>query len=72
MNSDTLLCYQCGDSSKDGPCVTDTAGMDAEYRGWNGTSTVSDHKQEPYKYLKNCSSTGYNFCVIERIEEMGK
>jgi hypothetical protein len=46
--------------------------MDAEYRGWNDTSIVSDLKQEPYTYLKNCSSTGYNFCVIERIEEMGK
>jgi len=52
--------------------VTDTAGMEAEYLGWNGTSTVSDHKQEPYKYLKNCSNTGYDSCVIERIEESGE
>ncbi|XP_063410744.1 uncharacterized protein LOC134693768 [Mytilus trossulus] len=79
-HSDSLWCYQCGDSSATGPCITDTADMEAEYIDFNITNStakkdqsVSDGtKMKQYQYLKNCENTEYNRCVIERIEEQGQ
>ncbi|CAC5399561.1 unnamed protein product [Mytilus coruscus] len=73
---DTLWCYQCGDSSSTGSCITDTAGMEAEYIEFNKTdhtkqdqTTSEGTKTKQYQYLKNCEN--YDRCVIERIEEQG-
>ncbi|VDI56525.1 Hypothetical predicted protein [Mytilus galloprovincialis] len=76
-HSDSLWCYQCGDSSATGPCITDTAAMEAEYIEYNNTdhTKVTDGtktKKNDYQYLKNCENTGYDRCVIERIEEQGQ
>ncbi|CAC5361994.1 unnamed protein product [Mytilus coruscus] len=67
-----LWCYQCGDSSIGGPCVTDTAGMKAEYYRRNDSLKNPDKEDKvPYKYLKDCLNTS-EICIIERIEEQGE
>ncbi|XP_063409117.1 uncharacterized protein LOC134692589 [Mytilus trossulus] len=73
LYSDALWCYQCGDSSIEGPCVTDTAGMEAEYIRRNASikDPDKDENKAPYKYLKDCSNTS-EICIIERIEEQGQ
>ncbi|XP_063409547.1 uncharacterized protein LOC134692867 isoform X2 [Mytilus trossulus] len=80
-HSDSLWCYQCGDSSATGPCITDTADMEAEYIEFNKTNstekqdqptTDKDTNTKKYQYLKNCQNSNYDRCVIERIEEQGQ
>ncbi|CAG2249169.1 unnamed protein product [Mytilus edulis] len=73
LYSDALWCYQCGDSSIEGPCVTDTAGMEAEYIRRNASlkEPKPDKDKVPYKYLKDCLNTS-EICIIERIEEQGQ
>ncbi|CAC5400878.1 unnamed protein product [Mytilus coruscus] len=67
-----LWCYQCGDSSIEGACVTDTAGMEAEYYRRNDSLKNPDKEDTvPYKYLKDCLNTS-EICIIERIEEQGQ
>ncbi|VDI36483.1 Hypothetical predicted protein [Mytilus galloprovincialis] len=73
LYSDALWCYQCGDSSIEAPCVTDTAGMEAEYIRRNDSlkNPKPDEDEAPYKYLKDCLNTS-DICIIERIEEQGQ
>ncbi|CAC5369811.1 unnamed protein product [Mytilus coruscus] len=69
---DALWCYQCGDSSIGGACITDTADMEAEYYRRN-ESLKNPNKMDkvPYKYLKDCLNTS-EICIIERNEEQGQ
>ena len=68
--SDALTCFQCGDSSITGECVTDTATMEAEFYDYNTSLSNGESQDDDYKYIKHCSGED-NACIIERIEEQG-
>ncbi|XP_061188773.1 uncharacterized protein LOC133196944 [Saccostrea echinata] len=69
---DAILCYQCSDAKAEGTCRHDNSGLLSDNQGIQNRTNITDTEfNTEFTYLKNCTKSWGEQCLIENIREAG-